>query len=679
MLLYFFGTIKRSIWSIIWIIIILYLLSGLYNKFFTTWTSNEVVTYSVATGDISISVRVSGSAGLVNEQKLSFAKEEKIKKVTVKDGDQVKAGDILAELNLDAYQNSLNSAELDLSNATLALKKLESNDTTLVQAQLRNKIDDLQKNSVIEKDRYDILVSQLNNTSNQKKQQLKELDNKILITQDNLTIASSWLALTIWTETEQTAASIKLYEETITQTLHDIDIYLTSFTDAVEDIDKIYSVTDTFRSVNISINSYLSAKNSVLKNTLPSDVLDAYSYLDTLKVKLESIKKNWNIEATIWKYLTDLYSWSVIFIDLMDNATQGLDDSLTSASFTSTQLEWFKSIVSKHKSQIVTNRTSMLWTRTKLDNFISTYLQEWQLETSISKEKLDFKELELSLATLKNQKNLLENEIRSLLLDQENQLSKQLQQIDSLKNSISLTQIELQDVIDGADSNDVQTQRNRIRQAELALEKIIDQKQDFQIIADFDWRVRSVDISEGEQFKFDDRKYIIVENPNLIELELLINQIDIVKVKKWDAVDITFDAYPNRPISSQVDNINVTPIKNERGWTSYKVTVIIEKQDLHIFAWMTALATITSEKREWVILVPSLAVKIENWQHVVYKKNKNDTFDTITVEIWISDNFNTEIVRWLGLWDIIAASLLTQEDFDTMWITAQWDSIFGGE
>jgi hypothetical protein len=62
----------------------------------------------------------------------------------------------------------------------------------------------------------------------------------------------------------------------------------------------------------------------------------------------------------------------------------------------------------------------------------------------------------------------------------------------------------------------------------------------------------------------DDRKYIVIENPELIELELQVSQIDIVKIKEKDPVIITLDAYPNRPINAKISSRSVNPEPNQR-------------------------------------------------------------------------------------------------------------------
>jgi uncharacterized protein HemX len=101
-----------------------------------------------------------------------------------------------------------------------------------------------------------------------------------------------------------------------------------------------------------------------------------------------------------------------------------------------------------------------------------------------------------SLKTLEDSIQLLEADIPNLELDHQNQLTRKQKQIDTLTESISVLQKELNDLYDGADTYDIQQQDNLIRQAELRLQRVTDQKDDFQVIADFDGRVRTVDIIE---------------------------------------------------------------------------------------------------------------------------------------------------------------------------------------
>jgi len=235
-----------------------------------------------------------------------------------------------------------------------------------------------------------------------------------------------------------------------------------------------------------------------------------------------------------------------------------------------------------------------------------------------------------------------------------------LERIDVLKK-------EMKDIKDWADAYDIQQYRNAISQAKLRLDRTKDQKDDYQIIAEFDGRVRSVDIVEGEQYEQDDRQFIVIENPNLIELELEVNQIDIVKIKKGDPVVVTFDAYPNDSIQATITSRNVNPKPNDRGGIYYEATVLLEKQEQEILAGMSSLVTITTAEVENIVIVPILSLKQENGKQFVYIK-KWEEYKLHEVELWIMNNFEAEVLSGINKWDIIRITALTEEELELMWI-----------
>jgi hypothetical protein len=152
--------------------------------------------------------------------------------------------------------------------------------------------------------------------------------------------------------------------------------------------------------------------------------------------------------------------------------------------------------------------------------------------TNIDNQKLDYKRLNSSLDMQNDTLELLSSEIETMKSDHTNQLARKKSQLEAMRESIAVTTTELTNLLDGADEYDLQQQRNLVQQAAIRLEQTKDQQDDYQIVAEFDGRVRTVDIVSGEQFKLDERKYIVVENPNLIELEMQISQIDIVKIQE---------------------------------------------------------------------------------------------------------------------------------------------------
>ncbi len=120
--------------SIVVLLIVWLIVHGKYKAHKAELQVKEDMKYEVQTWNLQVQVKVAATATLVNEQNLSFGQEWKITLVHVSVGDEVKAGDVLAELDMDDYYNAVQTSELELSNTQIWLEKLLNNDTSLMEA-----------------------------------------------------------------------------------------------------------------------------------------------------------------------------------------------------------------------------------------------------------------------------------------------------------------------------------------------------------------------------------------------------------------------------------------------------------------------------------------------------------------------------------------------------------------
>jgi HlyD family secretion protein len=101
-------------------------------------TTTELYTTQVKQGSINISVAGSGTLAAGQESNLAFSASGTVAKVNVQVSDQVKKGDVLAELsNLSELQDNINTAQLALNSAQRELDTLkQSAASSLADAQL---------------------------------------------------------------------------------------------------------------------------------------------------------------------------------------------------------------------------------------------------------------------------------------------------------------------------------------------------------------------------------------------------------------------------------------------------------------------------------------------------------------------------------------------------------------
>lgn len=623
--------------------------------------------YSVKLWNIKTEVKVTATANLADEQNLSFWREWKITNVYVKIWDEIKAWKILAELSMDDYQNAIQTSQLELENARLWLTKLLNNDTSLRESQINSQINESKSSYDIEIKQKEVLMKQFETIIQQKNDQLEQLSRDYNLAKKNLEIVKSWLDVSTSVETEQTENTLIARKQTINSIINSLESSLWNIETVVESVDKIFGVSDNFKNNDNWYSNYLSAKDKNLKNITKSNIIDSYNLIKDYTWEIKIINSEMS-DNQIYTIIQDYYNDSKIIVDLCDNALDAIDMSIESfGSLNSSTLDWFKSTVSISRTTALSIRSELEALSTSINTLLSDSSQKDQLKVSIEQKELDYERLKTTLTTKEANIRLLFSEKQNLKNDHKNQLSRKESQIDNISEGIVLLKKELNDLLDWADEYDIKQQQNLIRQAELRLERTRDAKDDYQVIAEFDWRVRTVDIAEWEQYKLDDRKYMVIENPNLIELELQVSQIDIVKVKEKDPVIVTFDSYPNSPIEATVSNRNVNPEPNGRWWIYYKVNIILEKQELEILAGMSAFVAITTDEAKEVLVIPSLAL-VQEWEkQFVYIKDW-ETYKKHEIKTGIINNFQAEVVEWLKEWDIIKSSVLDEKALKEMWI-----------
>jgi multidrug resistance efflux pump len=113
-----------------------------------------------------------------------------------------------------------------------------------------------------------------------------------------------------------------------------------------------------------------------------------------------------------------------------------------------------------------------------------------------------------------------------------------------LKNTITIQEKTLETTTNGTSEQQLHIAQNNIRQKELALEQTKKELDNLQIVAPFDGTLRKIDFKVGDKITSTDEKYVYLENPNLVEVSILLDQIDVVHVRPGMKVSVELDAYP---------------------------------------------------------------------------------------------------------------------------------------
>lgn len=396
-------------------------------------------------------------------------------------------------------------------------------------------------------------------------------------------------------------------ESTLKSATINIKDFITQWEKAIIAIDKIFGVSSKYENENSQYQPYLSKKNTSYKKQTQRLISQCYNLLDELKDEYENIDNSPTIDDKN-DIIDTLESAEEFYEKLYDTTEKGQ-----------------KALENSETNDILT--ASILW---NFENTVTNYNT-------------------LAKTTLSNIVNLT-NWIKNLSKSNNNDLSIQAKknEIENLENTIRLQEQSLQDIKKWWTDSQKEIAANNIKQSELTVDKAKKSIENYQIIAPFDWIIRKIDFEIWDKITSTNPKYIYIENPDLIEITLLLDQIDIVQVSKWMPAEIEFDAYPEIIFTWIIDDIDTKA--NISAWVvQYTVKININKWDYKIFGGMTANVKIIINRQENTIQIPTTYIQNIEWKDYV----QNNSWDLIEIVKWISDNNMTQILSWLKVWDQI--------------------------
>lgn len=197
----------------------------------------------------------------------------------------------------------------------------------------------------------------------------------------------------------------------------------------------------------------------------------------------------------------------------------------------------------------------------------------------------------------------------SALLSIKNDIKTSKDSAENANRTITEKTQSLIDLESGTDQLDIKSQQLKVRQAENALADAQETLGDYTVRSPIAGVLASVDIQKGNQASPTTAAATVITKQKLAELSL--NEVDIVKVKVGQKATLTFDAIEDLSISGSVVEID-TLGTTEQGVVSYKVKIGLDTQDERIKPGMSVSASIITDVKQDVLLVPSSAVKSDS-------------------------------------------------------------------
>ncbi|MEI6426469.1 MAG: efflux RND transporter periplasmic adaptor subunit [Candidatus Absconditabacteria bacterium] len=514
-------------------------------------------TARVESGDIINSIKVVGNTKITDQQTLTFGQEGTVKKVYVKEGQVVKKGDLLAELDKKTLSINMAQQGISIKNARINYEKLLTSISEGDIVGAKNNIDTTQRKLDIAKN---------------------ELEDMMLSNGDTLQTKATNIQ-TVLLSTKSSILESKKILDSINQ-MFSITVKIN-----IDDVDRLVSVKNpSYKDMTKTNYHNIQSQISILESTL--NIIQSKT-TTTINEMEQLQEKNKNM-------LNDLST-------CLSNAKNAMDNSVVSIDLTQSKID---------------NRTSTL------NNGSTTVISR------LSSLNTEGKSLRATSSDIQNKKNEISNYESQLKIYQEN----------------------YQDMMNGPSSSDRQLQLNSIRQSQLSLAQLSQQGENYEIKAPFDGNVDVINIKVGDNITSNimAEKSITVSNPNIYEIDMLIDQVDIVKINKGQPVEVTFDAYPNYVVTGSISEIDPTPTTSA-GVVSYTAKIMMVKGEKKIYDSMTVSVKIMTERKINTIIVPSMAIQTESGNTIVQVQERDGSVMSKKVVTGITDSSNTEILSGLNI------------------------------
>lgn len=581
-------------------------------------------------------IRLVGKIAPVMETPVSAQVNGIIKKINVDVGKKVKAGDILATIDLSSstYSTNFNNANTAYNNSLNVLNYTEEsikNDLEAARVQLENAKATKTNTYLTTAKQLEIAETQLNNiktnrtnTQNTTSESLKNAELLVKNAQTNLdnfeknsekSLNSIYENLKVWINT----AFVNL-DTSITQA------------------DIILGVTDKNKNANDNYEMYLGAKNSSLKTMAENDFREVKNDFDKI-----SSWNYWASEASVERKTNDILNVIAKNISLYEELVSVLNNSITSSSFTQTALDGLSLNVTKYQGFLLQSQSQM----TTLKNTLAT------TKTSIETNKIS-----------------LGNAIQIANTQLSNIKAGNTSQLDTISGNETLTQTQLENTIasvkqarDGVDNavkiawanyDSINAKLNSQRIQAKAQADSAKWGKDLaginlnntSIIAPFDGVITAKNIEIGSLVNPGTPAFTIGTDDNL-KVKLEVSSDDLASFKIGVGVEINSK---EKTYSWIISNVSPSPDSQSK---LYKTEVsFLNNPSSNLTIWDFVDVFLNKKLWTWLVIsVPlSSIITLDAGRYGVYTVNKDDSVKLNYVVLGKKNTTHVEIISGLEEW-----------------------------
>jgi HlyD family secretion protein len=190
-----------------------------------------------------------------------------------------------------------------------------------------------------------------------------------------------------------------------------------------------------------------------------------------------------------------------------------------------------------------------------------------------------------------------------------------------------------------------------IEQARLALAEAEEALANAAITAPFDAAVTAVHVQPGEIAAGPVVSLIDLDS---LEVVLQVDEVDVGGLTAGQPATVTLESYPDTEITAEVASIAPAAGASGAGLVTYDARLRLGESGLPLLAGMTANATLVTDEKQDVLLVPNEAIQIDrtNGTYSVRRQN-GDQIEEVEIIIGLRDNQYTEVREGLSAGDVL--------------------------
>ena len=188
--------------------------------------------------------------------------------------------------------------------------------------------------------------------------------------------------------------------------------------------------------------------------------------------------------------------------------------------------------------------------------------------------------------------------------------------VEQARIDLASSQLRLRRLLTSADEIEMKLGKLSVAQAELDLQKALQDLAAAQLIASIPGSVLSLDVAPGAKVS-PGTVVAALADPGRLQLTVQVAEIDIPRIEIGRPVDVVIDAFPDETYAGVISRVE--PFKEtQSGVISYPVTIRLLANALDsVLPGMTAVATLRNEVVDDRWLVPSAAIQEVNGEIVV--------------------------------------------------------------